>query len=174
MEDHMLVNGGLDAGLCEALVVPVVLRPYLAGDHGQVMELLRDLPELYPGGDRWLARRLAAAADGQARVTVAVLRVDRRVPVGVTIETPKPGGRMKLSTLYVAPVARGGGVGTRLIAAAEARWAREGVRRVHVTADESRAGAVERVIAKAGFHEAAVERGRYAADRSEVVFVRRA
>jgi GNAT superfamily N-acetyltransferase len=170
----MLVTSGHDAGLREALFIPVALRPYRADDLARVSALLRELPDLYPGGDRWLVRRLAEALNGRARVTVAVLRADASVPVGVTIETPKSDGRLKLSTLFVAPAARGGGVGTRLMRAADARWTREGVRRVHVTADESRAGDVERVISPHGFRQVAVEPGRYGQGRSEVVFVRRA
>lgn len=157
-----------DGALCVG-PLPVALRPYSQDDLADVVALLRDLPELYPDGDRWLAGRLADVLDGRARATVAVAG---RLPVGITIETPKGEAQVKLSTLLVTPLARGRGVGSLLMSAADLRWRREGVRRVHVTADVERADGVERTVSRYGFARIAVETDRYGPGRSEAVFVR--
>jgi GNAT superfamily N-acetyltransferase len=153
-------------------VLPVRLRPYRAEDFADVVALLRDLPGLYPNGDQWLAGRLADVLYGRAQATVAILGRDHSVPVGITIETPKGAARAKLSTLFVAPLARGCGVGRRLMTAAEHGWQQSGIRRVHVTADLARADEVERTVGRHGFRRLTVEPDRYGPGRDEAIFVR--
>lgn len=99
-------------------------RPYRAEYKGAVVGLLPVVAARYPGGLAWLDRRLDDARDGAARCRLAWL--DNRL-VGATIETPKGRGRVKLSTVWVDPGARGRGVGRLLLEDAIRGWQRRGV-----------------------------------------------
>src|SRR3569833_3359205 len=88
------------------------LRKYHPVDESGVMKMLRlVLGSLYPGGGSWLTRRLRDVADKRARFTLAL--VGNKL-VGVLIETPKAGKRVKISTLYVAESERGRGIAGKL------------------------------------------------------------
>lgn len=137
-------------------------------EHSAVEALLAGpLDALYPGGQAWLTRRLAAVP-GAGRVTV--LGSAGR-PVGVAVETWKPGGRVKLSTFYVAPAARRQGAGQALAAAVNARWRAERREGVYVTVASQHAAALELLLRPVGFTPWAVVPGRYGPGRDEHVLV---
>jgi GNAT superfamily N-acetyltransferase len=145
----------------------VHLRPYEYEDKHAVVELLKALPGLYPGGDEWLDARLDAVAGGVARCTVAFLGSRA---VGTTIESAKSARRLKLSTIWVDPALRGRGVGTTLLSAAASRWRDEGRDEVYVTSDLDVAPAVFGLVAHFGFEPTAIEWSRYGPRRHEAVF----
>jgi GNAT superfamily N-acetyltransferase len=146
---------------------PVQLRPYECEDKDAVVELLKALPDLYPGGDEWLDARLEAVVAGVARCTVAF--IGSRA-VGTTIESPKSARRLKLSTIWVDPALRGRGVGTTLLSAAASRWHDEGRDEVYVTSDLDVAPAVLGLVAHFGFEPTAIEWSRYGPRRHEAIF----
>ena len=106
------------------------VRRYQAHDWRSLFDLLSFLDGRYPGGLRWLDRRLQDVRDGRARCIVAEFR---GVIVGVAIETPKGLKRAKLSTLWVPPAWRGVGVGSRLLSTSVSLWLQAGLEEVWVT-----------------------------------------
>src|SRR4051812_9995642 len=81
---------------------PLCLRTF--GRDGDWLLAMRALaPHLanaYPSGDRWLSRRLDDVEEGRAYARVIECAGELG---GITIETPKPGQSIKLSTLWLAP-----------------------------------------------------------------------
>jgi GNAT superfamily N-acetyltransferase len=146
-----------------------VLRPYDRADRARVTQLLRFLPELYPNGDLWLQRRLSDVERGTALCTVAVVGGSQSL-AGLTIETPKARGSVKLSTIYVRPECRLHGIGSLLLRRAHQRWAQAAVRSAHVTVDQSRLDSLAPLLRSTHFMFVAVERGRYAPERTEYVY----
>jgi GNAT superfamily N-acetyltransferase len=147
-----------------------VLRQYSHVDRASVTELLRFLPTLYPNGDSWLQRRLTDAEQGKARCTLAVSRNSGRL-AGLTIETPKGNASVKLSTIYVRPEYRGRAIGTLLLQRARERWIQSDITSTYVTVDESRRQSLSSLLRSNNFVLGAVEPGRYAADRTEYVYL---
>ena len=122
----------------------------------------------YPGGDAWLRRRLADAEHGRARCH---LQWDGGSVAGVAIETPKGPGRLKLSTLWIAPGARGRGLGRVLVDHCAKGWRRDGIDRVHVTVGEDALPEIAGVLRPHGFALVAREPDRYGPGRDESVLV---
>jgi GNAT superfamily N-acetyltransferase len=149
---------------------PLVLRPYSHADRAGVTELLRFLPALYPNGNSWLQRRLTDAEQGKALCTVAVSGNSERL-AGLTIETPKGKASVKLSTIYVHPEYRSRGIGSLLLRRARNRWIHSDTTSAYVTVDESRRHLLAPLLQSNHFILGAVEPGRYAADRTEYVYV---
>src|SRR5687768_11421036 len=100
------------------------LRPYCTDDRDSVTQLLHELPDIYPGADQWLLKRLTDVASGLAFCTVAE-RNDQ--VVGVTIQAPKPLSQRKLCTLFVASEFRRQRIGSSLLLHAQAGWQQAGV-----------------------------------------------
>src|SRR5262249_38705925 len=98
------------------------VRPLLRSDIRNIRQMLRDIHMLYPGGRAWVEQRLQDALDGRARCSIATWR---NRPIGVTIETPKGKGRIKLSTVFVCESMRGHGVGSALLRRCTHRWLQE-------------------------------------------------
>lgn len=137
-------------------------------EHAAVASLLAEpLGALYPLGRAWLARRLGEIPLA-GRVTVLGPEGD---PAAVAVETWKPAGRLKLSTFYVAPVARGQGCGRALAAALTSRWSAEGRSSAYVTVAAEQVAAVARVLLPVGFTPLAIARDRYGPRRDEHVLV---
>ncbi|WP_141208603.1 hypothetical protein [Streptomyces griseorubiginosus] len=130
-------------------------------------ELLRDLPNLYPHGDKWLDRTFGEIPQGKARLTVVELGTDI---VAVSIEKPKDHGRMKLSTLYVRSDVRNMRVGTSFFRWLDARWRSENRKEVYMTVASEGAYELERLVKVFGFTCVAVQEDRYGLGRDEVVF----
>jgi len=115
--------------ICRMIRIEQVSRP----DRSEARRLLACLGERYPGGLDWLERRLDDVEADRAQIWRAALGA---TAVGYAIASPKGRRRTKLSTIYVAPRARGFGVGRGLLAnVARDWWARE-VEQAFVTVDE--------------------------------------
>lgn len=143
------------------------LRSYAPADRPQVLGLLAGLTDMYPDADRWLARRLTDADAGDAIVTCADF--DNRIR-GVLIETFKPAGTMKLSTIYVAPEVRRLHVASSLVYAAQERWKLLGVRSAHITVPATERSGLMPFLMRRSFLPVDVEPDRYGQGRDEVVF----
>lgn len=131
-----------------------------------VTELLADLPQLYPGGDTWLQRRLVDVLAGDARCTL--VGFDKHL-AGLSIETPKAADRIKLSTFMIASEYRGNGIGTWFAQRLWRRWLDEQISQVHVTVDEHQHEPLAHVLAPVGFLTVARMADRYGPGRTECV-----
>jgi len=107
-------------------------RSYAKGDRRSVTKLLAGLDRRYPGGLRWLNKRLNDIEVGHAYADL--LTVQSRI-VGVSIVTPKGARRAKLSTFFIHPAFRQHGLGTHLLKNLEHRWHRDSLDEVIVTID---------------------------------------
>jgi ribosomal protein S18 acetylase RimI-like enzyme len=141
-------------------------RAYEPGDEAWVFEALSFLPQLYPGGHAWLDRRLHEVLDNKARCTIALFS---QVKAGVLIEAPKAKGTLKISTIWVEPRFRHYGAGAYLLEQARARWIREGLSYVYVTADLATAPLIQPLFQRTGFTAEAISYGRYGEQRDELV-----
>jgi hypothetical protein len=145
----------------------VVFRPYERSDRGGVLRLLSDLPNLYPEADRWLDNRLGEVLLSKARSTVAVSGTN---PIGITIETPKGAGRIKLSTIGVHPVFRGFGIGAGLIERCVRSWGVEKTSHAYVTVRADRSFPLRSILNAAGFHFEFLQPDRYGHGCHEMIF----
>lgn len=91
------------------------------------------LDERYPKGLAWLERRLNDIDAGRADLWQ--VGAERRA-LGWAIVTPKGLHEVKLSTFYIAPCARGFGLGRRLLDILVADWQRRDIWSARVTVDE--------------------------------------
>ena len=162
--DYYLV-GGLTLSLQQQF--DFCLRPYRATDRISLTQLLSFLPDLYPGGFAWLDRRLYQVLCGKARCTVALK--DGGI-VGVTIETPKSGNSIKLSTIFVDPSVRRRGVGQLLIDGCHNQWKRDSVSGCYVTADHRIADHLGKLLTQFSFEKTGLVRNRYGKGRHEAIF----
>ena len=135
----------------------------------QVGDALGFLPELYPGGDLWLSRKIADIRKERSRCLVAVA-VAQQVLAGVAIETFKSPGVVKLSTFYVETDSRRKGVGTAMLERLTGRWRVEGVRHAYVTVASTKAEELEPLLLRHDFVCRTVHEGRYGMGRNEHVF----
>jgi ribosomal protein S18 acetylase RimI-like enzyme len=147
----------------------VWLRSYQAPDRPAVFELLHGLPELYPNGSAWLHARLDRVLQHEAYCTLAV-QGERLV--GIMIETPKSGERLKLSTLYVSPAYRGIGVGRMLVEAGMRRWIGKRLHYVYVTVDHRLVEQFKQLLGPHGFETIAMDLDRYGTGRHEAILGR--
>ncbi|MFF7645203.1 hypothetical protein [Streptomyces canus] len=143
------------------------IRAYSVADEPHVRELLEDLPDLYPHGDKWLDRTFGEVGREKARLTVVEIGADI---VAVSIEKPKSHGRMKLSTLYIHPDFRNMRVGTSFFRYLDNRWRSEKWKEVYMTVASQGAYELERLVKVFGFGCVAVQEDRYGQGRDEVVF----
>lgn len=150
-----------------SLVDRLLVRPFNCTDVPGVQHLLRDLPRLYPEGDRWLHRRLGEMCDGGASGTVATYG---SVIAGIVIETPKTSGRSKLSTIFVGPDFRRCGVGRTMLTASLAELARRGTTDVHLTVATSVEHALLPLLSGLHFTRVAIEKDRYGKGRHEAIY----
>jgi hypothetical protein len=127
-------------------------------------ELAPVLRAHYPQGDLWLSRRLDDVQDGRARAQVALL--DRQL-AGIAIETPKCGGQVKLSTLWVAPQVRQCGLGTALLHCCTHHWLTAGTPCAWITVGAVARRELTALIGTHGFRQTTVERHRYGTGRHE-------
>ncbi len=142
------------------------IRPY-EDEWLSVMKALAPiLRRNYPSGDQWLSRRLDDVQAGGARAYLAFVETSLR---GVAIETPKPKGQVKLSTLWVAPEDRNVGVGGALLDCCVQNWLQAGTPRSWVTVGATARDSLTRLLIPRGFRETAVEFQRYGPDRHEWV-----
>lgn len=144
----------------------LALRPYLEGDRSAVVRLLADLPTLYPGGDKWLQRRLDDVVAERATCTLALLGPQ---PVGISIETPKGRRHRKLSTIFVHPALRGRGIGARLLRVRIGAWTEAELDQVTVTVRARNAQRIASVLIRHGFLPHAYLQDRYGAAEDEIV-----
>lgn len=125
------------------------------------------LGSLYPGGGSWLIGRLRDVADKRARCTLAL--VENKL-VGVLIETPKAGKRVKISTLYVAESERGRGIAGKLLDSAINDLARKDVETAYITAAHTVSPEINRVLQARKFNWKGRALDRYGKGRHEDVF----
>jgi ribosomal protein S18 acetylase RimI-like enzyme len=145
----------------------ICLSPFSSGDRSHVTSLLKELPQLYPNGGKWLECRLDDALDGKARVTLA--RAGSNA-IGITIETPKGKNRIKLSTILVDQNARGYGVGSRLLTSCIGSWNRSGIEEAIVTVRVNRAPQLVPLLSRLGFKCIGIDSNRYGELNDEAVF----
>jgi GNAT superfamily N-acetyltransferase len=157
------------ANPASANVESPTIEPFSSRFTGPVTRLLHELPQLYPGGDRWLERRLSDAAAGRARCQLALLR---GAVCGVTIEVPKQGRGWKLSTIYISPEYRGRGVGRLLVEHCASFWGEQRITQNIVTVRRDREQALRRLLEPFGFEILDVQVDRYGAGRTEVILQR--
>jgi ribosomal protein S18 acetylase RimI-like enzyme len=142
------------------------IRPY----QDDWLEIMRDLaPTLrvhYPHGDLWLSRRLDDVQVGRARAHLALL--DDQL-LGIAIETPKCEGRVKLSTLWVAPKIRQCGLGTALLDRCTSHWLIRGTPCAWITVGATARRELTALVSTHGFRETSVEPHRYGTGRHEWV-----
>ena len=108
--------------------------PIFRPDRSEARQFLACLGERYPDGLNWLELRLDDVEAGRAQAWRASLG---SLAVGYAIATPKGERRVKLSTLYVAPFARGVGVGRELLKSLANDWCAREVEQAFVTVDEN-------------------------------------
>jgi|SoiMethySBSTD1v2_1073268.scaffolds.fasta_scaffold591843_2 N-acetylglutamate synthase-like GNAT family acetyltransferase len=109
------------------------IDPVTRPDRGEVRRLLACLDERYPAGLDWLERRLDDVEVGRAWAWRAG---SGRTALGFAITTPKGKRCIKLCTLYVAPAARGFGIGRGLLQAVMDEFRKSEVESAFVTVDE--------------------------------------
>lgn len=147
---------------------PASLRVYTSDDHEDVVRLLTPvLRDLYPEGEVWLARRLDDIVAGKASCILAIFQGKM---VGVAITTPKKPGRVKLSTLYVSPGARGRGIGKQILRATLARLRMDGVDDVYITAAHTVAEQIAPLLIAQGFIRLNRSPNRYGPGRHEDIY----
>jgi L-amino acid N-acyltransferase YncA len=105
------------------------------------------LDDRYPNGLEWLDRRLDDIEAGRAGLWQIG---NQRRALGWAITTPKGRHEVKLSTYYIAPPARGFGLGCKLLDFLVADWARRDILTARVTVDEGDL-ATRRFFEKYGF-----------------------
>lgn len=147
---------------------PVHLRAFRSTDRATVIRMLVPvLTKFYPGGDLWLTRRLDQVNEGKASCIVATKDSDI---VGVVILTPKSGGKLKVSTLYVDPLSRGYGIGVALLERTLEQMARTGFRQAYITVPHAISSSVEPTLKACGFAWVAQVQDRYGPDRNEIIY----
>jgi ribosomal protein S18 acetylase RimI-like enzyme len=151
-----------------AIVTPsAVPAAYAVQDRLDVTIALADsLEAQYPGGARWLERRLSDVEAGDA--ACHLIRRDGEL-AALAIETPKAPRRLKLSTFWVAPQHRRSGLGRLLARDCRDRWLVDDIEHVHVTASNEALAGVNAVLASIGFVFVCVEYARYGIARDETV-----
>jgi predicted transcriptional regulator len=146
----------------------IILRAAQPADESQIRTLLVDLDQFYPGAQAWLTTTLAQIWTGLAHADLA-WRDDHLV--GLLIDKPKPDGRRKLSTIYVAPEATGQGVFRALLDQAQRRWWTARLREVYVTVRIPRADTLVIGLTIHGFVPGPILTDRYGPNTTEQVFV---
>lgn len=127
-------------------------REMRRSDCSSIRRLLHFLPDLYPGADEWLERRLSDVGMGKAYCSVAGVE---RTLGGILIETPKGRRAAKVSTFYVHPRICCFGLGSLLFARHEDRWLRCGIDDVHITVPQERLNPLSAFLIRRGFTPAA-------------------
>ena len=144
------------------------MRAYGPADHLAAVRLLSPmLQKLYPGGEAWLEGRLNDVTEGRAS---CILAVRAQELAGIIIMTPKKPTLVKLSTLYVAPVMRGVGIGKQLLESALERLRSDGVDQVYITAAHSVRHQISPLLTTYGFTYLDCSPSRYGPGRHEDIY----
>jgi ribosomal protein S18 acetylase RimI-like enzyme len=147
--------------------VELILEPFAEADRPGVTLLMADLPMLYPGGGEWLQRRLTDVVEKRANCTLAFWS---RSIAGITIETPKGTKRTKLSTIFVNPIFRKRGVGSRLLRNCLESWRLSDVDEAIVTVRLHNLVTIAPLLMRNKFEPIAIEQNRYGDGNDETVF----
>lgn len=143
-------------------------QPYRRAHRGPLAKSLApDLDRLYPGGRKWLERRLDDVEKGKGRASVVCAGGIVR---GVSIETFKGEDRIKLSTLWVDPLCRRAGIGGSLLQSCRNSWLQQEMPRVDITCASTVAPSLAPLLHRSGFRLEQVCRDRYGEGRHEIVF----
>jgi predicted transcriptional regulator/GNAT superfamily N-acetyltransferase len=145
--------------------VKATLREFRPADRGAVCELLHELPELYPDAGAWLERRLDECC---ARTAACIVAEQRGELCGVVILARKD-ERLKLCNLFVAPGARGRGIGRALCARAAEFWSGGIHGSVYVTVAPQNLAGVSACLGPYGFAQVTRINDRYGPGRDEIV-----
>ena len=148
-----------------------LIRPFESSDVSELVRLLSVLPELYPGGDQWLQRRLAACLAGQASCIVVEDYMTHSL-CAAAIVTPKSSRCLKLSTFYVAQEYRLQGIGTLLLRTLIRTWQQQSLSEVYVTVAHHVEPEFRSLFKPAGFNRISLEKDRYGPGRHEAVWKR--
>jgi GNAT superfamily N-acetyltransferase len=154
-------------GICKPLPIGWRIESYRPVDRKRTFELLSFLPDLYPGGARWLERRLDDVEKGAAHCWLAKARAE---VAGIVIDTPKGRRCHKLSTLYVSQKFLGHGIGAALYNRAHDLWVHSSVDNVHVTVPAFRRALIEPFLSRQLFSQTAAVHNRYGDARDELVY----
>lgn len=142
-------------------------RKYRSGDAKRAMQMLSDLPRLYPTSQIWLSLKLDEIRDRRAK---AIWALSNHHFAGLIIETPKGRYHRKVSTIYVDPLFRGQRVGSRLLQHCHESWIMNGVRSAHVTANDQVALTIQPLLTRFGFMKIECQWERYKKDSFEFVY----
>ncbi len=156
----------------EVAVVPTTTAPWRSyGRDGDWEMTMRGASAVirasYPDGDLWLSRRLDDVEDGNGHAQIIAGGHQLQ---GLLIETPKPHGCIKLSTLWISPELRRTGLGTKILEARTASWVASGAPRVWITASAIARTQLEPLLSAHGFTLIACETDRYGRGRDEFVY----
>lgn len=146
-EDHLIIR----------------LRDPRPSDRLPASLLLKELPNLYPGGGVWFDRCFDHSLMRLRRITIA--EWGNRI-CGLAIETKKGIRAKKLSTIVVDHKWRRQGIGSSLLALVFWRWLKEGVSKAWVTVPAADVS-TRRFLCKNGFIEMETQFDRYGLGRSE-------
>jgi len=127
---------------------------------------------LYPRGAELLESTLLDALNRYASAHVVV--GNSQWPAALICEKPKGDKRVKVSTFWVDPAARGSGVGRLLAHSRFAEWRRLELEEVYGTSRQYRTPAVSRVFRPLGFSTVHTAEDRYGEGRHEDVLQWRA
>lgn len=144
------------------------LRDYGRDDRWAVLHLLSFLPDLYPGGERWLETSLRSVDPCLRPVRLAEL--GGRI-VGISIFKVRDSARAKLSTIWVAPEARGRRVGSLLLDDAVKRAERLALDSVTITVRDRLDPQIRPLLTRYRFHREAIESNRYGRGAHEVIWL---
>jgi len=147
----------------------VVVRLAHSPDEAQLFRTVGTIvDELYPDGrEKLMAKLFANIALGRHSFVVSI----GEQIVAYAAETPKPGGRLKLSTFWVREDSRRRGIGRLLIEYLVERWLAAGTAAVHVTVRAGREQELLGLLSEFGFTQVALVPDRYGRGRDEVVLL---
>jgi len=144
----------------------MIVRSYSASDKEAVMQLLSNLPKLYPGAADWLERTLDLSLEKQATCWLA----EEQTIIGIIILKPK-GSKLKIANFYVAESARRQGVGQTLLHHTLDEW--QNYQEVFITLAPESKLTVMPFLAPYGFQEVAISKDRYRPGYDEIILVRK-
>jgi hypothetical protein len=148
-------------------VQPIRVSRWRIADRANLRRFLFFVPELYPGGEEWLERRMDDFRLGTASCVV-IHRAD--TVLGVIIDAEKGRFSRKICNFYLSPVIRGLGLGSILLDRRIAQWKFDSIEEASITVASARERYIAHLLVSRGFKRAAICPARYGPNRDEVVY----